>query len=199
MSKSTRNRAQQQRKNALTERHTPWGGIIFFTVIGLVAAVAVTFAYLSSRPPSTEIAGLVEKDGLADGHTTSPVQYDASPPMGGDHDPAWQSCDARVYDRPLRNENAVHSLEHGAVWITHRPDLHISQLAALSQRVKAVDYTMMSPYPDLDSPIVLTAWGRQLKVDDASDPRIGRFLQAFVKGPQTPEKGAPCNGGKETA
>ena len=56
---------------------------------------------------------------------------------------------------------------------------------------------MMSPYPGQDAPIILTAWGRQLKVQDASDPRIDAFLRAFVLGPQTPEPGAPCSDGKD--
>ncbi|MFI0453022.1 DUF3105 domain-containing protein [Actinomadura sp. 6N118] len=198
MSKSTRNRTQRQ--NALTERTVPWGGIVFFTVIGVVAVVAITFAFLQTRKSSAsaDIQGLVQKDGLSRNHVPTPVKYDSTPPMGGDHDAAWQNCDGRVYDKELRNENAVHSLEHGAVWITYKPDLAADQISKLKEKVEGNDYTMMSPYPGLDSPIALSAWGKQVKVQDASDKRVEAFLKAYVKGPQTPEPGAACNGAKDT-
>ncbi|WP_019634486.1 DUF3105 domain-containing protein [Actinomadura atramentaria] len=192
--------ANRPRTNALTERRTPWGGIGFFTAVGLVAVAAVVFAFLQTRPSQADddIKGVVVHDGLSRNHTTDPVDYPDSPPMGGDHDPTWQNCDARVYDAPLRNENAVHALEHGAVWVTYRPGLAADQVAALARRVRAVDYSLMSPYPSLDAPIALSAWGRQLKVQDANDSRIDAFLAKYVKGPQTPEPGAPCTGGKDT-
>ncbi|TDD69047.1 DUF3105 domain-containing protein [Actinomadura rubrisoli] len=205
MSKSARNknaRGQSARKqNALTQRQVPWGGIAFFTVIGLVAVVAVSYAFLQSRSTASagsSIAGLVEKDGLGRDHTSSAVTYATNPPMGGNHDPMWQNCDAHVYDQPLRNENAVHSLEHGAVWIAYRPGLAADQVTRLAAKVTATDYSFMSPYPSLDAPIVLTAWGRQVKVQDAGDQRVEAFLRAFVKGPQTPEPGAACDGAKNT-
>ncbi|QXJ20084.1 DUF3105 domain-containing protein [Actinomadura graeca] len=201
MSKSARNR--NTRKNVLTKREVPWGGIAFFTVIGLVAVVAIAYAFMQSRSSasagSASIAGLVQKDDLGREHTGNPVRYNATPPMGGDHDPMWQNCDARVYDQPLRNENAVHSLEHGAVWITYRPGLAAAQLDRLKAKVAATDYTFLSPYPSLDAPIALTAWGRQVKIQDAGDQRVDAFLRAFVKGPQTPEPGAACSGAKATA
>ncbi|MFC6883087.1 MULTISPECIES: DUF3105 domain-containing protein [Actinomadura] len=207
MSKSARNaRAGKARPNALTERQVPWGGIAFFAVIGVVAIVAISYAFLQTRPSSAsgsgsgsaDIAGLVEKNGLSRDHTTGPVKYDTSPPMGGAHDPMWQNCDARVYDRQLRNENAVHSLEHGAVWVAYRPDLPAAQVKALKDKVSATDYSLMSPYPGLDAPVVLTAWGKQLKLQNASDQRVDAFLRAFVKGPQTQEPGAACDGAKDT-
>lgn len=189
------------RKNALTQRQVPWGGIAFFTVIGLVAVVAVSYAFLQSRSSSdggASIAGVVTKDGLANGHTRASVDYEADPPMGGDHDPMWQNCDAVVYDRELRNENAVHSLEHGSVWITYRPGLPAEQVEALREKVESTSYTFMSPYPSQDSPITLTAWGNQLELQDAGDARLDAFIKAFVKGPQTPEPGAACTGAKAT-
>src|SRR5437868_45860 len=137
MSKSARNK--NARKNALTQREVPWGGIAFFTVIGVVAVVAIAYAFMQTRSSasagSPSIAGLVQKDNLGQEHTSSAVQYDATPPMGGNHDPMWQNCDARVYDQTLRNENAVHSLEHGAVWITYQPGLDAAQLNRLKAKV----------------------------------------------------------------
>ncbi|RFU39141.1 DUF3105 domain-containing protein [Actinomadura logoneensis] len=186
------------RKNALTERQTPWGAIAFFTVIGLVAAVAIGFAFLQARSSGdgAKIAGLVSKEETNRDHVQTSVKYDTTPPIGGAHDPLWQNCG--VYTAALRNENAVHALEHGAVWITYRPDLPTDQVVKLSAKVGATPYTLLSPYPGLDAPLVLSAWGKQLKVQSADDGRVDAFLKAFVRGPQTPEPGAACTGGKAT-
>jgi hypothetical protein len=48
---------------------------------------------------------------------------------------------------------------------------------------------------DLPSPVVASAWGKQLRLDGAGDPRLERFVSAFQQGPQTPEPGAACTGG----
>ena len=56
--------------------------------------------------------------GLTRNHTTKPVQYPQNPPVGGDHSAQYLTCG--VYTSPVPNENGVHDLEHGAVWITYR-------------------------------------------------------------------------------
>lgn len=61
----------------------------------------------------------LESDG-AD-HVLCEVGYAASPPTSGPHFPAWQNCG--FYTEPIRDETAVHSLEHGAIWIAYDPDL----------------------------------------------------------------------------
>ncbi len=54
-------------------------------------------------------------------HLEEPVTYTENPPVGGVHNPVWQNCG--YYAAPIPNETAVHSLEHGAIWITYQPDL----------------------------------------------------------------------------
>ena len=93
------------------------------------------------------------------------------------HNAAWQNCMGDVYDAPIANEHAVHSLEHGAVWITYRPGLPQDQLDKLAGKVRGVEKMLMSPYEGLDKPISLQAWGYQLKVDNADDPRIDEFIK----------------------
>jgi hypothetical protein len=116
--------------------------------------------------------------------------------VGGDHDPQWVDCTGTVYDEPLRNENAVHALEHGAVWVTHTDAVSEDDVAALVAKVDGEPYSLMSPYADQESPIVLTAWGVQLGVDSADDARIDEFLTTYRSGPQTPEPGATCEAGE---
>ena len=139
-----------------------------------------------------EIEGVAIYDDLSNGHTTDPVDYPQSPPVGGDHDPAWQNCG--VYRDPVRNENAVHSIEHGAVWISYSEDLPEADIATLEELAAGQSHILVAPYPGLSSPIVLTAWGRQLAVDGVDDPRVEQFVEAFQEGSQSPEPGSSCDG-----
>ncbi len=63
----------------------------------------------------------VETFTVIGGHSPDPIVYPQIPPVGGIHNPTWQTC--TFYDRPVSSEAAVHSLEHGAIWVTYRPDL----------------------------------------------------------------------------
>lgn len=125
-------------------------------------------------------------------HVAEDQDYTQTPPVGGDHDSAWQNCG--VYREPVREEHAVHSLEHGAVWITYRPDLDDEAIQALEERAQGETHVLVSPFEGLSDPVVLSAWGRQLAVDSAEDERIDAFISAFQQGPQSPEAGASCSG-----
>lgn len=127
-------------------------------------------------------------------HTTDPVDYPQEPPAGGPHDPSWQKC--AVYDAPVRNENAVHSQEHGAVWITYQPDLPESDREILAELAEGQLYVLISPYPELEDPVVASAWGAQLRVDDVNDPRLQAFIDRYAG--NGPEPGASCDSGVET-
>ena len=85
-------------------------------------------------------------------------------------------------------------MEHGAVWITYQPNLPADQVDVLRKEAQQT-YVLVSPYPNLPSPVVASAWGKQLRLDSATDPRLDQFIKAFREGPQTPEPGSPCTGG----
>jgi len=92
----------------------------------------------------------------------------------------------------------LHSQEHGAVWVTYRPDLPAVQIQTLRAITHQSGYRLLSPYPGLPSPIVLSAWGCQLPLEQPDDPRLLAFLQQHEQDPQGPEPGAPCSGGQRT-
>lgn len=127
-------------------------------------------------------------------HVQGEVDYGQDPPAGGDHNDVWQNCG--FYDEPVTPELAVHSLEHGAVWITHDPALPESEVRRLRDLVLGQSYVLVSPYEGLDDPIVASAWGRQIRLDGADDARLEEFIAAFRQGDQAPEPGAPCTGGQ---
>jgi len=150
------------------------------------------------RDPDSAIEGLelAPEDELTRNHVPGAVDYDHVPARGGDHNIAPQTC--AVYDAPIAPEHAVHSLEHGAVWLTYNDDVADEDVKELADRIEAEPYGLMSPLPEQESPIVLTAWGRTLEVEQADDDRIGDFIRGFANGPQTLEPGAACLGNTST-
>jgi hypothetical protein len=129
-------------------------------------------------------------------HVEGAVVYPQSPPVGGDHNAAWQNCGS--YAEPVPNELAVHSIEHGAVWIAYRPDLAAADVKFLQSLAVDQTHILVAPYVDLSSPVVLTAWSTQLVIDKVDDPRIAAFIETYQEGPQSPEPAAPCSGGMGT-
>lgn len=169
-------------------------------IIGIIAAVFLVgfgaLVFFDSRQRSASGApGDVENIdvGPAGQHTEGNVDYDQTPPAGGEHNPVW--LNQGFYTEPVRNENAVHTMEHGAVWITFQPDLPQAQKDRIRELVEGQTCMLASPYPDLPSPVVASAWGKQLQLDSADSPDLERFIRAYRQGPQTPEPGASCTGG----
>jgi Protein of unknown function (DUF3105) len=175
--------------------------VIIAVVVVPLVLVAGTLGVLSLRhrtSPTTSpvIPGLVPYAGLARDHVSGAVSYPQTPPAGGQHSGVWQNCG--VYSAPVANENAVHSLEHGAMWITYQPTLPADQLALVKAAVAGMPYALVSPYPGLPSPVVATVWGQQLKLPTAGDPRLKTFIDMFKSGLRAPEPGGECTGGLGT-
>jgi hypothetical protein len=153
--------------------------------------------------PGTPNAG-----SLAHDHVTGPVTYAVTPPIGGPHNPVWMN--AGVYTKPVPSERAVHNLEHGAVWITYRPNLPASQIKQLvdffdqqtmipeaSDSGRSNRFMDLTPWADnsLPSPIVISSWGYQLQVTSPTDPRLQQFVDTFRHNPKySPEYGSPVDG-----
>jgi hypothetical protein len=124
-------------------------------------------------------------------HTPEAVDYPQSPPVGGNHDGEWLECGA--YDEQVREENAVHALEHGTVWITYDSSLSDSDVAKLAEMLP--DEGILSPNDDQSAPVIITVWGTQLRLAGADDSRIQLFLDAYGHGETAPEPMASCHGG----
>ncbi|MGW4020061.1 DUF3105 domain-containing protein [Streptomyces sp. NPDC005009] len=132
---------------------------------------------------------------LGRNHVAKAVDYPVTPPVGGDHNPVWMNCNGDVYTDEINDTNAVHSLEHGAVWVTYNASADKAAVDALAAKVKKTPYTLMSPVDGQKDPIMLSAWGHQRTVTGADDPNLDAFFEKFVQGEQTPEPGAACTNG----
>ncbi len=182
-------RRVQQRQDS--RRRFAW--IAVAVVAALAIAGGVTWAVAGSTARPSPLAAVKTYPAQSRNHTTAAVKYAQNPPVGGDHAPVWLNCG--VYTAPVPAENAVHDLEHGAVWITYRPGLSRTQLDPIRKLAASQPYLTVSPYKGLPAPIVASAWGVQLRLKSASDPGLAAFVAKYAQGPQTPEPGAPCSGG----
>ncbi|MDZ4351693.1 MAG: DUF3105 domain-containing protein [Arthrobacter sp.] len=190
-----------QAKQRAARRRRAW--LIYGTGAVLVGSIiaAVTFVVVGEvrQREETKAAASRPVEGEQDypdqsrNHTREPVSYPRTPATGGDHAPVWTNCG--IYTTPVEQTRAVHSLEHGAVWLSYRPDLATDQIAELTGIAGTQDYLLLSPVTDQASPVTATAWGKQLSVDNAEDERLAAFITKYRQGPQTPEPGAVCTGG----
>ncbi len=121
-----------------------------------------------------------------------PIEYDREPPTNGDHDPLWQNCG--FYERAIEDRHAVHSMDHGVVWITYRGDLPAQQVDELRPYGEE-RYVIVSPYPGQEAPVIATSWRVQLELDGADDPRLREFVDQFRVSEIAPLSGNRCVGG----
>ena len=208
-------------RSIVNQKQTPWGLIATVAAVvlfaGAVIGVVVATSGSSNNKNQTgrggcansananwckpeiaqakQIRGMVYKQEPNHTHIQSgTATYDTTPPIGGNHSPYWADCDGTVYSQPIANENAVHALEHGAVWVTYKQGLPADQVSKLAQDVTGQTKVFMSPYPGLSSTVSLQAWGYQLKVNSVTDSRIAEFIAALSDNSSiTPEQTSCAN------
>ncbi len=157
-------------------------------VVGLVAIVAFSQPELRGVPDGTQAVAIASSE-----HVSGTVYGPNEVPAGGPMDSIWQNCG--FYDGPVRTENVVHSLEHGAVWVTYGAGVPSEDVDALRRFVSRSEKVVVSAVPLQGAPIIASAWGRQIEIDDPSDTRLEQFVNEFTGADTAPERGGRCNGG----
>jgi hypothetical protein len=144
---------------------TNWGPIAIGGVVGVVVLAILGYAVFSvvrgSRSwedKAADIKGIVnyraQKNAALESrnHKDGTLTYVTTPPVGGDHNPLWQNCMGDVYDQAIANEHAVHSLEHGAVWVTYKPGIPQDQIDDLKSRARTTCSCRPTPASTTTSP-----------------------------------------------
>ena len=189
--------AALKREQARSKRNRTIG-IVTASVAGAAAVALIVTVVVTSGTPRADrseidVAGVQTWDDLTANHVSGAVDYEMTPPAGGDHAAVWMNCG--VYTEQVPNENAVHDLEHGAIWFTYDPaqvtDEQIEQITDLAPST----YSVVSPYEGMDSPMAVSAWGAQLAFDDPEADAVSDFVTKYWKSADAPEPGAPCTGG----
>ncbi|RMF80132.1 MAG: DUF3105 domain-containing protein [Chloroflexi bacterium] len=116
--------------------------------------------------------------------------YNSNPPTSGPHFPIPARC--RVYDADssLPDQAYIHSMEHGAVWISYR-DLDdqdtIEKLEDIGRRFS--NGVIVSYRPENDAKIAVAAWQNLLELDEFDEAQIMNFIALFRN--NGPER-VPC-------
>ncbi|MFF3858016.1 DUF3105 domain-containing protein [Streptomyces sp. NPDC002209] len=195
MRRAERARDRRNAAIAITVSVAVAAGLIGFGAWVLIDKQEKKDAEVAARKAPVNGEQTWDAKALGRNHVETPVKYPMNPPVGGDHSPRWMNCNGDVYKNPVPEVNAVHSLEHGAVWVTYNEKAAKGDVDQLAGKVAKTPYTLMSPVKEQAGTIMLSAWGKQLTVDKADDPRVAQFFTKYVQGPQTPEPGAACTSG----
>lgn len=176
------------------------GGVWFFTKDS--SSTMEEGTDLSIEKVSKQVEGTVEYKIEGRGHVpagTSVSNYNSNPPSSGDH---WdQPAKNGVYENEQPDEQLVHNLEHGYIWISYLPKLEHSgatdsaQLKqglldedkkVLEDLVKKDDWKIiLAPRKTNDSLIALSAWGRVFKLDSLDLDKIREFIRVYRnRGPE---------------
>jgi hypothetical protein len=194
--KKTHQRELEESKKANARRQRLITIVIAGISVVAVASLVGIAGIVTKGPGASSVAairGVQVFKGLTSNHVTSTVAYNPLPPVGGNHSATVLNCG--IYTDPVPNEPAVHSLEHSAVWVTYDPKtITGAQLKTLQSEMPKT-YAILSPFAGLPSPIVASAWGAQLKIQQVGDPRITQFLAKYRESKSAPEPSAPCTGG----
>jgi len=143
-------------------------------------------APVSSPVEGTQDFDIVGRSHIAQG--TEGSGYNSEPPTSGPHwgNPAKNG----IYDTPLPDQQLIHNLEHGHIWISYKSEVGEEVINKLKEIVKEDDWkVVLAPRDKNETKIVLAAWGRVLKMEEPEYEKIKDFIKTYRnRGPEnTPE------------
>lgn len=159
-----------------------------YGVVAAVLILVVAGGYFWLRPSASDVPVIaVEGESVPsmDGGHIRPgighAAYNSNPPTSGPHDATPARC--KTYDAAddaPTDEAIVHSLEHGAVWISYQPDAPEEVIAAIEDLGKS-GKVLVSPRAENDSLVAVAAWTKIFKITEwtpESEGEIKGFIQA---------------------
>lgn len=100
--------------------------------------------------------------------------YNSNPPTSGPHAGA---ITISSYTQQYPDENMIHNLEHGHIWLSYRDagdDEAIELLVGLQQQYP--DRVVVTYRPENDNRIAAAAWTRLLTLDELDSEQIEAFI-----------------------
>lgn len=117
-------------------------------------------------------------------HEGTPISYHTNPPTSGDHWP--RPVALGIYDFPLPDEQIVHNLEHGAIWISYNGIDDKTKQALENIAKKYPNGVVMTPRSENDKKIALASWGYLDKFDDFNEKRVVKFIISNINNSPEP-------------
>lgn len=121
--------------------------------------------------------------------------YNSNPPSSGWHYAETAKLGFYDVDEPApADENLIHNLEHGEIWIAYRPSISDAYRERLRQEFGSEPLVIITPRAVNDTDIALVAWGRVYKWDlpakgGLGEQRIRDFITRWRN--RGPEKVPP--------
>lgn len=147
---------------------------ILWSVFGIM--IVAGLVYLSTRPPAPrpgEEFPILGQEHIEVGATH--IAYNSNPPTSGPH--YVQPAEWGVYDKELPDEQVIHNLEHGGIWISYK-DIDgdtKSKLEALGKKYPRS--VVVTPRSSNDKPITLASWGRLEKLEVFDESIIKTYIK----------------------
>ncbi|HJS26880.1 MAG TPA: DUF3105 domain-containing protein [Actinomycetota bacterium] len=178
------------------------GAYLIFRVSspGIVAAEALEVGQAAGCSDiQTPVGSAPGGSHLASGESAG---YSEDPATSGPHDPSPLPSDPAVYTEPVREENAVHNLEHAYVILYYRAEgpeaLDQEVVDRLGQIAEGQEKVLLAPYPDLEegTSLAMTAWNKLwecpggVSAGDAAT-MADAFIEAYRGTSNAPEANAP--------
>jgi len=148
----------------------PW--IILIVLVGLAIYWIAMAAEKSSLDRPGESISILNRDHISVGDAHE--EYNSNPPTSGPHaGPAgWGFSEDEILD-----ENAIHNLEHGGIWISYK-NLNDDSVSTLKEIAKRNSLSVIvSPREANDANVVLSSWGRLLELDTVDEELIAEFIR----------------------
>lgn len=176
-----------------------YGG--FWTLAIVIAAVLTvgSIVYASARASSQRAVStdplMGEENPLTSAdHVSSESQLiipAGQPPTAGPHFASPQPLG--IYEEPINDGNALHSLEHGIIWISYNPDkldeASVKKLWDLAK--KNNNDVIVSPRKGNTMAVAAASWRRLLKQDSLNIEELQRFITTNRN--RSPEPGVRDN------
>ncbi|MDA1337700.1 MAG: DUF3105 domain-containing protein, partial [bacterium] len=174
----------QDRKKGKIKKFAIW--IISLGVV--VVAGWFGIQALTPEPLNEDYSRAMPSEGSTHVEEGTRVAYQSNPPTSGNHWPTPLRDGA--YDSEKPDEGAIHSLEHGRIWITYKPDIGKEAIDTLLKALQGQFGVIISPRSANETDIALAAWMRLDTFDVSEDgvldtKRILDFTQRYRnKGPE---------------
>jgi len=179
MSKSRTRQRREQKQESTRSRNLIMGGI---AIVGVIAVIAVLLFVWESQLPDVDLAEVADESltfanqGQEHIPEGSPrPEYNSNPPTSGPHYAQW--LPTGVYEQPTLDENLVHNLEHGHIWLSYRDEDDTEIIETLTEIQSQFPRWVIVTYrPENDDRLVAAAWTRMLPMETPDEDAILAFI-----------------------